>query len=247
MTRKERIRRKVKRIVIGLGLLVLVSVTAYGGERARGWALADGQFPVERIVVTGTELLAPAEVEALLDSTVRGANLLRIDTDELEARIRGDAWIESVRVKRLPPDRLEINIKERKPRLLSAPRSDTFYDGDGVPFPARGRETKLDLPILVNRAGDAGAGRIAALFAELDQGSGWIDRHAAEIVLTEDGGVTLIDLERGTRLLLGAGPYYGMRERIETTWRQWNADGIRYAEMDLRFRDQIVVRGPIAP
>lgn len=247
MTRKERIRRKTRRILIGLCLLILVSLTAYGGERARGWALADGQFAVDEVAVIGNVLLAAEDVEDLYESNLRGVNLLKVDSDAVAEEISAGDWIEAARVKRVPPGRIEIHIKEREPWLLAAPKSDRFYDRNGVSFATGGREVGLDLPIVVNHAGEAGGDRIAALASELDAGTGWIDAHAAEIAVGEDGSVTVIDMSTGSRLLLGAGPYYGMRDRIETTWRQWTADETRYAEMDLRYRDQIVVRGPIEP
>ncbi len=245
MTRKERIRRKARRILIGLGFLILVSLTAYGGEKARGWALAEGQFAVEEVAVIGNVHLSQEDVERLHETSLRGVNLLKVKPDAVAAQIAAGEWIETAEVKRVPPARLEIHIKEREPWLLSAPESDRFFDRSGVSFPTGRRETGLDLPIVVNHAGEAGAARIAALASELDEGTGWVDEHAAEIVISPEGGITVIDLRTGSRLLLGTGPYYGMRDRIETTWRQWTADGVLYAEMDLRFRDQIVVRGPI--
>ncbi|NNE08173.1 MAG: FtsQ-type POTRA domain-containing protein, partial [Gemmatimonadetes bacterium] len=111
MTRKERIRRKAKRILIGLGLLILVSLTAYGGEKARGWALAEGQFAVEEVAVIGNVYLSQEEVESLHETSLRGVNLLKIDPEAVAERIAAGEWIETARVKRVPPARLEINIK----------------------------------------------------------------------------------------------------------------------------------------
>ena len=54
--------------------------------------------------------------------------------------------------------------------------------------------------------------RIAALASELDEGTGWIDAHAAEIVVAEDGGVTVIDMRTMTavaRHRSGVSPFGG--------------------------------------
>ncbi len=233
-----------RRILLGIMLLATVSALAYGSERMRTWVAADGRFPVDEIRITGNELLLEGEVLALA-LVDRGQNLFGLKSSIIEQRLVDSDWITGASLSRRPPGKVFISIRERRPWFLELREDPALVDRQGLRFPAMGKEKGIDLPILVDLTGE-GMDIVRALSVISPPESDWITRSYAEITIGPDGSVTLIDMERGTRILLGTRPFSQKADRLKAVLRQWNATGQWYAELDLRFEGQAIARDPIA-
>jgi cell division protein FtsQ len=91
-------------------------------------------FDVERIDVSGTSVLDPAEVAALGEEAV-GRSVLGADLDGIAEAVAALAPVESVEVTRSWPDALSVAVTEREP-YLAVPSGETFLmvDDEGVVF-----------------------------------------------------------------------------------------------------------------
>ncbi len=234
----------MRRGLSGLLLLGAVTVAVYGGERARTWVTADGRFPVEEIRVHGNRLLLEGEVLALA-FVDRGENLFALSPEAVEKRLEESDWIVGASVSRRPPGTVIIRIEERRPWLLEPREESVLVDRNGFCFAAMGKADRLDLPLLVDFSEDAGA-VIRALAEVSPPENDWISKWCAEISVAPDGGVTLSDMHRGTRIELGTMPFAGKVERLLAVYQQWDATGQRYAELDLRYEGQAIARNPMA-
>lgn len=100
------------RVLLGaFGALALVA----GGV----WAFYGSTWlRVERVAISGTEVLTPAEVERIAAVPV-GAPMVSVDTDGIEARLRERLpRIDTVDVVRSWPHGIGLKVTERKPVLL---------------------------------------------------------------------------------------------------------------------------------
>jgi len=76
-------------------------------------------------------------------------NLLALDPDEVERKIKHHAWVEQAEVKRELPDRLTIVVKERKPvALINLTDGLNYLDGNGVAFAKVSAKDDFDYPII---------------------------------------------------------------------------------------------------
>lgn len=113
------------------------------------WALYGSRWlRVERVSVSGTEVLTPAQVREAAAVPV-GAPLVSVDTDAIEARLRSELpRIDSVDVVRSWPHGVGLKVTERKPVLLvQKGRNFVEVDDQGVRF-ATVSEAPKGVPLL---------------------------------------------------------------------------------------------------
>lgn len=89
-------------------------------------------FTIQSIDTQATDHLT-AENIARLAKVERGATLLNIDTDTVEQNLEKNPWVGSVRIRREFPDRLRIEVTERRVSYVVAMASGSvaWYLGEG--------------------------------------------------------------------------------------------------------------------
>lgn len=96
-----------------------------------GWVLFSDQFTIREVQVAGTGRV-PAAWAADQLATFEGRRIFSVGLGEVEAVLTGHDWVRGARLRRLPPDRLEVEILERVPVALTS-RNETlsYLDPDG--------------------------------------------------------------------------------------------------------------------
>ncbi|MFF5702710.1 cell division protein FtsQ/DivIB [Streptomyces sp. NPDC012794] len=124
------------------------------------WALYGSSWlRVERVTVSGTEVLTPEQVLAAAAVPV-GAPLVSVDTDEIAGRVRGRLpRVDSVDVVRSWPHGIALKVTERKPVLLIK-KDGQFVevDASGVRFDTV-RQAPAHVPVLELAARDSPSAR----------------------------------------------------------------------------------------
>lgn len=147
------------------------------GQRTldRGWrtverALAAGTaLPVRAIEVRGARRTDEAELRATLASFY-GANILEVDIARAERRLHSLPWVENARIRRLLPDRLQVEIEERTPAaLFQGPDGLQLLDAAGHPIPVAHPEAFATLPRLAGHGAPAAWPKLARLLAEVPE------------------------------------------------------------------------------
>lgn len=91
-----------------LPLLLVLGSAAYVSQ-------LDNLLPIKKIKLSGSfEHIAQQEIESALNSYV-GADFFSLDIHALQQKLGAKPWAESVSIRRVWPDRLDITIIERKP------------------------------------------------------------------------------------------------------------------------------------
>ncbi|MEO6865599.1 MAG: FtsQ-type POTRA domain-containing protein [Gemmatimonadaceae bacterium] len=191
-------------------------------------------FHVRKLEIRGVRYLQPEDVVARLRvDTLRS---IVDDLAPLEARIRSHPQVSDVTITRRFPGTLIITIRENMPVAL-VPRGDGLqpYDSLGRALPIDPSRAALDLPVLTTP--NRGALRLLGELRARDPGM--FDR-ISEVAPDSSGLVLTLTSSLRLRALPGVAP-----ERfrdifpVESDLARRNE---RAAELDLRYRDQVVAR-----
>lgn len=191
-------------------------------------------FRVRQVRVVGTHYLSPRDVVAAMrvDTTMSTWDDLR----PLAARIGARALVRHAEVKRELPGTLVVQVTEAVPVAL-APTPDGLkvYDDRGAALPIDPATADVDLPVLDRP--DALLARLLggietaapALFARINA----IHRRGHnDLIVRLDAGVVLAHADVTPARLADALPVAADLARR----------GVRFTELDLRYRDQVVAR-----
>lgn len=248
MIEKERLRKPGWRILGALFLVALIMAAAWGVRQgARSMAF----FRVRSVEVRGTRYLAPAEVVTRLHvDTLRS---LWDDVKPLERRLRGHPQIARVDISRKMPGTLVVSIQENLPvALIETATGLVPFDSMGKQLPIDPARTHLDLPIvatvdpvLLKLVGEIRAGE-PKLFARMEEARR-TGRDEALLILAEfnTGVAATGDTTHTAKTVRVRVPIGLSVERladifpVETDLARRQA---RVAELDLRYRDQVIAR-----
>jgi cell division protein FtsQ len=150
-----------------------------------GWALLGNRLLVVRsVTVTGTHLLAPAQVIAAAD-VPPGTPLLSVDAGAVTRRVEAINLVASATVRKDWPDRLVITVTERVPAMAVRMAGGGYDLVDSTGVLVRYAKAKpAALPVFVTSLSGAGlrgnpqAVAAAAVLAELQP---WLSRQVAEV------------------------------------------------------------------
>ena len=219
-------------------------------EAAASWL--SGQPPqLEAIAVRGAGQLGSAEVAAAT-GLPRGVDLRRLHAPDVARRLARHPWIASARAVELPEGRLLVEVVERLAvAMVSAPGSESVFavDANGTPFAPAGGLAASELPRLVQSAPVAIGEPDPALAQAVDLAA----RLAAlglprplEIGISapDDPAGFWLRLEGlAPRVVLGRDPLDARLHALARLLEAGPPELAGAAALDLRFADQVVLRG----
>ncbi|KDN15728.1 hypothetical protein BGI40_06995 [Snodgrassella communis] len=221
----------LKRLYRWLYVCVLFCLLAAGGT----WVAHSPYFPVRQIqVLQPLKHLQPTEIEKISRQYLQG-NIFTVNVSAAQAELAKLPWVAKVQVKRIWPDTVQLDIKERVP--VARWNTQQLVDMDGRIFNAVAQE---QLPLLVGTTGSTRYMTVHLLiFENLLQPTGL---YVQELQLSDRSAWQLI-LTNGITLRLG-------REKVEQrlasfvwAWQQVlqnQASNIDY--VDLRYPDGFALR-----
>jgi len=198
-------------------------------------------FRVRHVEIRGWRYATPAQLVARLkiDSTFS----VWEDVAPLEARVRLDPQILDVRIGRRLPSTLVVTVVENDPvALVPSSRGFRAYDATGRLLPLDPSRTPVDLPIISRRdtsllrlLGDVKAGE-PTLFARVSElrRSGR-DELVLQLVTTELSVASVL-----VRMMVDVS--VDRLAQISSVERDLAQRSARVTELDLRFKDQVIVR-----
>jgi cell division septal protein FtsQ len=193
-------------------------------------------------------------VLALLDLPAE-RGLLRTDPAALQRALETHPWIRRATVRRVFPNTLAVDVQEREPvAILRTGKRDFLVDYEGVLLTGRPQQDDETLPVL------KGVDYVEAVFREP-----WTaERVQTGIALAgllgqAVGRPPVVDLrtpgdfvayDAGFRLRFGDGQFGDKVDRyrqvLDRVLNRWGdrerAASVRKVEVDLRFRDKVIVR-----
>jgi cell division protein FtsQ len=251
---RRRRRRRTLRLArrAGAWLCVGLLMVALGGALASGgrWLLTAPSFAVERVEVAGQSHLSADEVVAA-SGLGPGQNLFRLDARRAVAGVETLPLVRRAELVRAFPNRVTLLVEERQPFVLVHAETLYWVDEQGVPLGPETRAVVLDAPVVsavgagnVAAAGRTPSGRVAAgvaLIRTLMRAQSSLLSEISEVDVSRQEGPVLYMLD-GVEVRLGGEDWDGRLGRLGGVLAQLRASGQRATSIDLRFRDQVVLR-----
>ncbi|MFW8600610.1 cell division protein FtsQ/DivIB [Desulfobacterota bacterium M19] len=197
-------------------LLIILLAVIGGGAAGLGMLVYHSLsrsdfFQITEIRINGIHRLGRDRVLTLGRVRV-GDNLLSLNPDKIKTRLAAEPWIAGVEVDRQWPNRLIINIKERKPLcLLNQGGKLSYVDGHGRVFAAVEAGEELDYPVISGlpaaaKAGPPGSSLTPALkfiHYAAEPGSDFLPRQNISELHFSRGGIILFMADRPFPIYLG--------------------------------------------
>jgi cell division protein FtsQ len=257
---RRRLRRRALRLArrVGAWLSVGLLVLAVGGGLASGagWLLTAPRFAFERVEVVGQNRLSADEVVAA-SGLVAGQNLFRLDARRAVAGVEALPAVRRAELVRAFPNRVTLQVEERRPFILVHSAGHNWAGGLhwvdelGVPLGPETRAVTLDAPLVSGVSADdvAAAGRTpservavgVALIRTLMRTQSPLLKEISEVDVGRPEGPVLYMLD-GTEVRVGRENWDDRLGRLGGVLAQLRASGQRATSIDLRFRDQVVLR-----
>lgn len=244
LPRPQRVIIVASAIVLAVGMSVAVSKASRWGRSAESFVLAE-------IDVVGNQVLTDEEVIGL-SGLEMGTNLLTVRIGDVESAVRRSPRVHRVRASRALPNRMIVTLDEKLPVALVAVARGKVLEvsSDGVFLPAVERSAFVDLP-LITGVEVAGDGTPAAddlksalgLIVEARDAAPALAAEMSEVRIAPGSGLVIYTVADGAEIRVGSGALgsRGMR-RLSMVLSDLRSRGIRAESIDLRFRDQIVVK-----
>jgi cell division protein FtsQ len=247
-----------------VAILVLLALLAPMPWLARRGASKLAFFHVRKVVVEGTRYLSTDSVVARL--ALDTLNSVWDDMSPLEARVRSLPQVASVSISRKLPGTLLVSVEENLPvALVSGPLGLEPVDSAGVPLPIDPAREALDLPISNQR--DVS---LIRMLAQVRAKNAILYRRISEVSRDAAGDVLLlvtstapgtpqqeadsigIPADSASAVPVAAPGMLRVRARMGVSAARLSdifpvefdlgRRGTRAAEIDLRYRDQVIAR-----
>jgi cell division septal protein FtsQ len=218
-----------------LALILIVALIAPASWLVRLGASKLEFFHLRSVTVEGTRFLAPESIlERLALDTMRS---VWDDTEPLEERLLLMSQISDVEITRKLPGTLVVTVRENLPvALVQSPRGLEPVDTAGTVLPIDPAEEDLDLPVAKQR--DIGMLRL------LGRIRGGDPRLYARIsTISRDGrDAVVMRLDRSLRVRAPLGVSVSRLTDIFPVESDLARRRANVAELDLRYRDQVIAR-----
>jgi cell division septal protein FtsQ len=148
--KRKKIQRRVKLKLFHILLFfLLLGGTFYSIQRTYLFLISWDNLNIKETII----VCSKSEVREEIQQSLKGKNLGNIfllDIGHLQEAIRAFRWVEEVRVRKIFPCTLNIEIKERTPFALLKKESLYLIDRWGVELEKVESEETMDLPLLVD-------------------------------------------------------------------------------------------------
>jgi cell division protein FtsQ len=248
--RRRRALRRIRRVGAWLG--VGLAVAALSGPLVSGAAsvLKTSRFAIERVEVAGQSRLSADEV-VRASGLVPGQSLWSLDARRAVAGVEALPLVRRAEVVRAFPNRVTLFVEERQPFTLVNAGGLHWVDEQGVPLGPETRAVSLDAPVISGAGADdvVAAGRMpservasgVALLRTLMRAQSSLLSEISEVDVSRPEGPVLYMLD-GVEVRIGSEDWEGRLGRLGGVLAQLRASGQTVTSIDLRFRDQVVLK-----
>lgn len=149
-TKKKKIQRKIKlRFRHILFYIILMGGIFFALQRSYLFLICWDKLDIQDVTVISSMPRIQQEIQQFLEGKHLG-NILLLDIGLLQGKFTAHRWIKEVRVRKILPSTLKIEIKERTPAALLKQRHTYLIDEEGVFLEKMEQEERMDLPLLVD-------------------------------------------------------------------------------------------------
>ena len=247
----EKFLRMVKKTIQVAFQLLLLSFFLFVGHWVYVHLLGDACFRVREVEVEGGRKIAK---ETLLSLTVMEGmpNLFSVNLKEVVKRLESHPWIEQVRVRKVFPNKIFIQVEERKPMAIIQLEELYYIDTRGEVFSPLGEKDEYNYPYLTGLTRQvldkepAEAKRLITKALELlrvvDQEKVPPLEEISEIHMERSSGIHCFTKVEGVEVKMGWEDFGEKKKRLSLIWSDLRKRGFSAVSIDCSDLNRVVVK-----
>ncbi|MFB3884424.1 MAG: cell division protein FtsQ/DivIB [Thermodesulfobacteriota bacterium] len=244
----QNILRKTVRIAFQL---LLLSFFFFIGYRVYVHLLEDPWFRVNEVEVEGNQKISRETVLSLI--RLEGMpNLFTLKLKEVTKRLEGHPWIEQVKARKVFPNKIRIEIEERRPIAILQLEEPYYIDTKGVIFSQVEGEDTFDYPFLTGltlrslEKDPAEAKRLITKALEflrmIHKEQAFPAEEISEIHMEKAFGLQCFTKAEGIELRMGWGQFGEKLRRLSIIWSDLKKRGVSVISIDCSDLKRMVVK-----
>ena len=242
--------RKAFRIALHM---LFLSLLLFVGHSVYDYLLEDPFFCVREVEIKGCQkipqehLLGLAQIEGM-------PNLFTVALSKISQRLESHPWIEEVRVRKVFPNKISIQVKERKPIAILQLEDLYYIDSQGVIFAPAGDHDGYNYPFLTGLTRQTlerepeQAKRLMMkaleLLANLSQRKAPPLEEISEIHMEKVFGIECFTKNEGIEVRMGWDRFGEKLKRLSIIWSDLRKRGITPVSIDCSDLKRMVVKNP---
>ncbi|WP_319762221.1 FtsQ-type POTRA domain-containing protein [Maridesulfovibrio sp.] len=213
-------------------VLAMIGVGCLAGYR---WVTTLPYFALQDIKVTGNHRLSYGEILSIADLSLN-KNSLAVNIGDVESRLSNNLWIKSAAIRRQLPGKMQIHVREKKPRFIVRNNDALYYcdsKGELIAPVAPGKFSSLPFLNIESEAMNK-----ATILPE------FMNKLSRRELPFDSGQIAWIDIKGGNRMeifmdrlsltvLLGLDNWQEQLSHLNTVWKDLKNRG--------EFRDVAVI------
>ena len=247
----EKFLRMVKKTIQVAFQLLLLSFFLFVGHWVYVHLLGDACFRVREVEVEGGRKIAK---ETLLSLTVMEGmpNLFSVNLKEVVKRLESHPWIEQVRVRKVFPNKIFIQVEERKPMAIIQLEELYYIDTRGEVFSPLGEKDEYNYPYLTGLTRQVldkepvEAKRLITKALELlrvvDQEKVPPLEEISEIHMERSSGIHCFTKVEGVEVKMGWEDFGEKKKRLSLIWSDLRKRGFSAVSIDCSDLNRVVVK-----
>jgi cell division septal protein FtsQ len=213
--------------------------------------LADPFFRVREVEVEGNRKIPKETLLSLI--TIEGMpNLFTVRLREIAERVESHPWIDQVKVRKIFPNKILIQVEERKPIAILQLEELYYIDQQGVIFSRAGDRDEYNYPFVTGLTRDvlekdpAEATRLITKALELlrtaDKEKAAPLEEISEIHMEKDFGVQCFTQTGGLEVRMGWDHFGEKLKRLSLIWSDLRKRGWSVTSIDCSDLERMVVK-----
>jgi len=243
-----RARRTTARTLQAAGIAFLVIGTSAASATLVFSVTRSSYFRVREVKVRGTTQISRAEVARIIGLS-RGVSIFAIPARRQERAIARNPWVARVVVRRQFPDRVLVDVTERRPCAIVKLGSLFYVDRQGVVFKRLVRGDDADFPVITGlRPADLSVPEGRELLARalelqrlLERDPHFGMKRISEIHASQDSGVSVITTGDPMTIRFGLDNFPVKMESLGKLLQHIEQQRVKVRVIDLSFHNMAVL------
>jgi cell division protein FtsQ len=247
----ERLHGWLKRSIRIAFRLLLLTLSLLVGHHLYLSLSEDPFFHLKEVEIRGCQKIEKKDLQTLIALEGR-PNLFKLSLKEIEKRISSHPWVEQVSLRKVFPDRLVIEIEERRPVAILQLDELYYLDSKGVIFSPLGERDGYNFPLITGLTKSAiekdpqGAKDLLRKALELmkvieQEGAPLLDR-ISEIHMDRHLGIHFFTQAEGIKVRMGWDQFGEKMRRLLLIWKDLQKRGVAVSFIDCSDLKRMVVK-----
>jgi cell division protein FtsQ len=251
---KDKEPRRFWATLFHLIVTVILSITAiFAGIQLFLFLFYSSYFNLSRVEVSSMKQVNKDEILTLVNIKPN-SNLLTLRTESIINKVSAHPWVEKVRIQKQLPNRVRIEVMERKPIAVICGKENFGIDASGYLLPGIRMEEVRHLPLITitDNTLFSNPDRITtpamenALFAiqYLGNNNPTFLKEISELNIVSPDNLVIYTLHEGTEIRLGKDNLEERLDKLQQVWEIVKQQQLVEEYIDLRFDKQGIVTKP---